>query len=232
MKQLTDQEASELLSKLIYLRKMYNATGDESIHKKYKKHEEFCGQKFEYIIVSKLQKYRAFANYDDLKQDARIALLLALRNFDPKKGSFFWWANQYVGTKIKREANRHSSFHIPLKHAKELQPHKESFDPICYNRSTASFVLANEIEKQISLFVDSPLNGLQAIETNEVRMLVKNAMEKLPEEQRKIIELNGIKSYSINKISKELKLTRTDCVNLLNKAKENLKQSLQNINAA
>jgi len=208
MKRLTEKEANQILTKLVGLRNKCKHSKNKQLHHDYLKYEAFCGQQFDYLVVSKVQRYRKFANYDDLKQDGRIALLMALRNFEPTKGSFFWWANQYINTKVKREANRHSTMKIPMKHAKKTQPYKVS---------------------QLPILIDSGPSALEIIENNELKSQVVAAINKLPDEQKKILELNGIKSYSISQISKELKIARMECIKILNEARKNLKTSLENL---
>lgn len=209
MKTLTEREANEILLKLFELRKKCARSKSKKLHAEYRKQEALCEKKFDYLVLSKLYKYRNFANYEDLKQDGRVALLLALRNFNPHKGSFFWWANQYIKTKIKREANCHSALKIPIKQTQKNHPYKVS---------------------QMPIMIDAALDPLQSVEQKEIKKQVREAIQQLPCDQRKIIELNGIKSYSISRISKELKINRIECVRLLNDAKENLKQNLEYLN--
>lgn len=206
MERLTEDEANKILNELIRLRK--KSKKDPSAQVAYHNYEQLCSQKFDYLVTSKLYKYRSFANYEDLKQDGRMALLLALRNFDPKKGSFFWWANQYINTKVKREANRHSTIKIPIKQTKEYQPYKVS---------------------QLPVLIDSAPDALQTIENTELKEKVQQAISRLPDDQRKILELNGIKSYSISQIARELNIARPDCTKLLNEAKKNLKLNLETL---
>lgn len=204
MERLNEDEAKEILDELVKLRKKYKRNSAYRVA--YERQEQLCSKKFDYLVTSKLYKYRAFANYEDLKQDGRMALILALRNFDPKKGSFFWWANRYITTKIKRQANGHSTIKFPIREAREVQPYKVS---------------------QLPIMVDSNPDALEAMESNEIKEKVHQAISRLPADQRKILELNGIKSYSISRIAKELKIARPDCTRLLNEAKKNLKQSLE-----
>lgn len=209
MKRLTEKEANDILLPLYELRLKCESSKNKQLLLKYQKQEALCEEKFDYLVLSKLYKYRSFSNYDDLKQDGRVALLLALRNFDPSKGSFFWWANQYIKTKVKREANRHSTIKIPIKQTKAFQPYKVS---------------------QLPTMIDTSLDPCQNSESTQIQEYVRDAIKQLPIEQRKIIELNGIKSYSISQISRELNIARPECVRLLNEAKKNLKQSLESFN--
>ena len=200
---LKQEEANEILGKLVVLRNKCKRSKGKKIHAEYRQYEEFCGKKFDYLVISRIRKYHSFPNYEDLKQDGRVALLSALRNFEPTKGSFFWWADRYITTKVKREANRHSALKIPLKQARTVQPYK-----VC----------------QMPILIDPAPDALETIESSELKKQVREAIEKLPSDQRRVIELNGIKSYSISRISRELKIARPECVRLLSEAKKNLKQ--------
>ncbi|HMB99997.1 MAG TPA: sigma-70 family RNA polymerase sigma factor [Flavobacteriaceae bacterium] len=206
--QIERDEHDEILNRLFELRQKCKKSKSKKIHAEYRKAEALCEAKFDYLVLSKLYKYKSFANYEDLKQDGRVALLLALRNFDPNKGNFYWWANQYIKTKIKREANRHSTIKIPIKQAQTIQPYKVS---------------------EIPVVIDSAPDPFQNMESSEIKTQVRNAIEKLPNDQKKIIELNGIKSYSLNRISKELNMKMPECLKLLNEAKQNLKESLKTV---
>lgn len=205
MKRLTEKEANHILKKLIELRNQCKDSDSPDLHKRYSDWEQYCSTKFDYLVTSKTRKYIQFPNYQDLQQDGRLALVIALRNFDINKGSFFWWANQYIKTRISREANKHSTINIPMKKAKEIQPYKVS---------------------EIPTIIDSNPDAMRMLESNEIKQKVNAAIDLLPEEQKKILRLNGIKSYSIKRISKTLKISKSNCVKLLNEAKKNFKENL------
>lgn len=206
MKKLTEKEAHDLLERLIFLRKKYNRYRSRNNRLAYKNFEQHCELAFDYLVVTRTQKYRNFANYDDLQQEGRMALLLALRSFKLNFGSFFWWADHYIKTKISREANKHSTIKIPIKHAKHCHPYKVS---------------------ELPIIVDTNLDALQVLEHDEFKQQINEAIDKLPEMQREVIKLNGIKSYSIIKIARQLKISQATCVKLLNEAKQNLKENLR-----
>jgi len=213
MKRLTETEANEILQKLVDLRNKRDSCKRKTSNKwkllneQYTKYEGYCLKKFDYLVVSKTKKYSRFANYKDLQQDGRLALMLALRSFDLEKGSFFWWAEKYIQTKISREANRHSTIKIPIKQTKNFQPFKVSDMPV---------------------IIDDEPDAFETIENNQLKESVNRAIDKLPEDQRQIIKLNGIKSYSISKIAREMKIARPTCIKLLQEAKQNLKNNLEN----
>jgi RNA polymerase sigma factor (sigma-70 family) len=174
-----------------------------------------CADRLDYLIESRTRKYRGFSNYDDLRQDGRVALMLALNSFDPEKGNFFWWANQYIKTKISREANRHSTFKIPIKHTKEMQPYKVS---------------------QMPLIVDKGPDALTSAEDSEVKNRVTSALNRLPNDQRRVVqmyyEMDGFRPHSIGRICEEMNISRINCIKLLTEAKEFLKEDLSSVERA
>jgi RNA polymerase sigma factor (sigma-70 family) len=202
----------ELLERLVSLRD--KAKKNKKLKTELKQAESDCLQTFDYLVDLRTRRYKGFSNYDDLRQDGRIALCRALQTYKPEKGDFFWWCNKYIKTKISREANRHSTIKIPLKHAQKEQPYKVT---------------------QLPVIIDEDLNALENITRDEVVALVRNAVEKLPEEQRKVItlhyELSGSINnrrdlFSIGNICKQLNISRMSCIKLLSEAKKSLRKEL------
>jgi RNA polymerase sigma factor (sigma-70 family) len=204
-------EINEILSVLIPLRRECEKSRSSKLKNELKKVQGLCIEKLDYLVDARTRRYRSFANYEDLRQDARMALYLALHSYEPEKGDFFWWANKYMKTKVSREANRHSTIKIPLKHTKTMQPYKVS---------------------QLPLMIDENPSALDTISTGEKSNMIRYAVSKLPEEQRRVIELhyemvNDKRNFnSIDKICGQMKITRVACLKLLNEAKKNLKQDL------
>ncbi len=205
---------SELLNEMVMLRTKCGKSKNENLKKELDLIQSECTKELDYLVEARTRRYKGFTNYEDLLQDGRIALYRALQTYDPKKGDFYWWCNKYIKTKISREANRHSTIKVPLKHAKKEQPYKVS---------------------QLPLIVDSEPNALEHITKDEAVNLIRNAVEKLPEDQRKVItlhyELNGGSDnrrdlYSIGKICDRLNISRMNCVKLLAEAKKALKREL------
>jgi RNA polymerase sigma factor (sigma-70 family) len=205
-----ENDIKELLGKFVELRDKCKKSRNKKLHAEFQKYRELCSSKFDYLIESRTRRYRAFSNYDDLRQDGRLALMLALNSYEPSKGDFYWWANQYIKTKICREANRHSSFQIPIKHTKEIQPYKVS---------------------QMPVIIDCDPDALSNAESVEIKSMVHEAIDKLPEDQKKIIqlyyEMDGFRQRSIGKMCEELNISRMSCIKLLNEAKESLKNNLE-----
>jgi RNA polymerase sigma factor (sigma-70 family) len=212
LKSISRQEAEYIVANLISLRNKSKRSKSEKVHKEYKKAQQLCADKLDFLVDRKTKKYRGFSNYEDLKQDGRLALVLGLNSYKPDKGDIFYWLNQYIKTKISREANRHSTIKIPIKHARRTQPYKVS---------------------QLPIIVDNGPGALNTIENSEVHHMLYVAISELPKEQQKIIrlhyELDGWRSHSITKICKELKISRINCIKLLNEAKENLRKTLDSL---
>jgi RNA polymerase sigma factor (sigma-70 family) len=194
------------------LRRKCAKSRSTKLHREFGQIQEQCAKELDYLVEARTRKYKGFSNYDDLRQDGRLALYLALQSYEPEKGDFYWWANKYIKTKISREANRHSTIKIPLKHTKYITPYKVS---------------------QLPVIVDKEPNALESMAKGEIDTLIRDAVSKLPDDQRKVIELhyemsdgNRRDSHSIGKICDRLHITRVNCQKLLNEAKKTLKQEL------
>lgn len=208
--EISVKEARELITTLVQLRK--NCAFDKKSKREFLKMQEVCVKKFDYLVINRARRYSGFSNYEDLYQDGRLALVAALKTYDLDKGDFFWWANKYIKTKMSREANKHSTIKIPLKHAKEMTPYKVS---------------------KIPTMIDESSSAMETMENQEQDSIVRNAIGKLPEDQRRVIELHfeiGSKAkLSIGKICKQLNMPRIKCEQLLNDAKDVLRQELAGI---
>lgn len=207
---LTEPEAQELMIKFIRLRGEARASDDAKIISEFRKHEQICIEKFKYLVSMKTSRYKIFGNYDDLNQEGFEALIKAMNNYNPAKGSFFWWAHKYIDTRISRSANLHTTIRYPLKVAKITVPHKEASLPLL-------------IEEQYC-----PDKELEASQTTNA---VENAIHSLNEEQKNIINLafgfNGDKPLSINKICKKMKISRLNCIKIINGSLTVLKENIK-----
>lgn len=207
---ITEQEANDLMMKLIDLRNKVKKTEDDGLVKEFKKHERICIEKFTYLVTMRTSRYRSFSNYDDLNQEGFEALLKAMDNYDPSKGSFFWWSGHYIGTRISRSANLHTTIRIPLKVANILPPHKEALSPM----------LTDEALCQDSMLENAQLN-----------LAIESASVHLSDTQRKVIDLifglTGDKPMSVNMVCQKMNITRAQCLRSMKKAlvvmKENIK---------
>lgn len=214
---VSDSEAEELLKTFVSLRDQCEKSKSKSLQLKYQKQTQLCAEKFDYIVKNKVRKYKSFSNYEDLLQDGRLALVMALSSYKLGRGpvskTWFWWANHYVGTKISREANCHSTIKIPIKKTKTTLPYKVS---------------------QMPVMADSAMSALDSIELSEVSSNISNAISGLPSIQRRVIEMYfelGVsrEKYSVPRICKELDLTNKECKKILSDAKKFLKSNLEHM---
>ena len=129
MPRITKEEIDEVAIKYITLREKAK-TGNKSDQLRFDAYKNICAQRFKSLIVHHTRKYRRFSNHVDLEQDGFEALINALGTFDPEKGSFAWWANRYIKTRVQRKANAHSTIKFPIKKAREVKPYKISTMPI------------------------------------------------------------------------------------------------------
>jgi RNA polymerase sigma factor (sigma-70 family) len=209
---LTEKEAQSLMIDLINMRNEIKASKkpDTNLLKKYKKHQDLCIEKFKYIVTMRTSRYKSFSNYDDLNQEGYEALIKAMANYKPNKGSFFWWAHKYVDTRISRSANLHTTIRYPLKFAKDSTPHKESVMPIL-------------IEKRYC--------PDKELENSQVNLQIENAIASLSDDQKKIINLafglEGDKPLSINRICKKLSLSRSFVIKSISNSLELLKNTIK-----
>lgn len=207
---LTDQEAHDLMIKFIDLREKLQDTKDSKIEAEFKRHEQECIEKFRYLVTMKTGRYKAFSNYEDLNQEGFEALIKAMKTFKPNKGSFFAWAHNYIGTRISRSANLHTTIRYPLKVAKANTPHKESVMPV-------------QVEERYC-----PDKELEEYQTTHA---IQGALSVLSKEQKEIISLaygfDGDKPMSINKICKKLNISRLSCIKTINSALSLMKENIK-----
>jgi len=207
---LTEQEAHDLMTKLIDLRTQAKSSDDPKITAQLKRHEQVCIEKFRYLVTMKTGRYKAFSNYEDLNQEGFEALIKAMKTYNPKKGSFFAWAHNYIGTRISRSANLHTTIRFPLKVAKANTPHKESVMP---------------------LLIEEQYCPDKELEESQVTHAVQQAVSELTPEQREIINLafgfDGDKPMSINRICKKLNISRLSCIKTINSALSVMKENIK-----
>ena len=207
---ITENEAQELMNKLTKLKNEYKKTNDKKIKRELEKHENICVEKFRYLVTMRTGKYKKFSNYDDLNQEGFEALVKGMKNYDPKKGSAFWWFHKYIDTRISRSANLHTTIRYPLKVARDNTPHKETEMPI--------------------LIEENYCPDLQ-IESEELNLLLNNALSKLQEQDKKIVSmafgLDGNKAVSINKICKDLQISRSVIIKSINNSIATLKNNIR-----
>jgi len=205
---IEEKEAQDLMIKLIDLRK--RAKEDNKVVTELKKHEKVCMEKFRYLVTMKTGRYKAFSNYEDLNQEGFEALVKAMNNYNPTKGSFFWWAHKYIDTRISRSANLHTTIRYPLKVAKAATPHKESVMP---------------------LLIEERYCPDKELEESQATQAIHSAVALLSDEQREVINLafgfDGDKPMSINKICKKLSISRLSCIKTINSALSVMKENIK-----
>lgn len=210
MKYKNQEEIDEYAKELINLRDKFQKSKNLILKQKYLEYQKFCMVKFKYLVTVRVSKYRKFSNYKDLEQDGFEALILALRTYNPSKGSFTWWANKYISTRISRAANTHSTIRFPLKKAKELKPFKIASIPI---------------------IIDMQPNAFESIQKSEATTKMQNAIKELPERHQKVINLiygfQGMEPHSIGDTLETLSLSRPQCLKLLEEAKTQLKEKIK-----
>ena len=208
---LTEQESSDLMNKLIALRIKAKELKDPKIISELERHERLCIEKFKYLILMKTSRYKSFSNYDDLNQEGFVALLKAMKTFNPKKGCFFSWAHHYISTRISRSANLHTTIRYPLKIAKEISPHKEPLMPI---------------------MVEHKFCPDKELELCQMERAIHNAIDtSLTNDQKEIIKLaygfNNEKPMSINKICNTLNISRINCIKSINNTISIIKDNIK-----
>ena len=207
---LTEQEANDLMNKWIDLKCQLQTSNEPKLLREFEKHNRLCVEKFRYLITMKTGRYKAFSNYEDLNQEGYEALIKAMKTFKPNKGSFFAWAHNYIGTRISRSANLHTTIRFPLKVAKANTPHKESVMP---------------------LLIEERYCPDKEVEDSQMNHAIHDAISVLPKEQQEIISLaygfDGDKPMSINKICKKVGISRLNCIKLINNALAIMKDNIK-----
>lgn len=205
------EQADQLLSECFVLRDLYQK--DSSYKRKFVEKQNECMQVFDYMVRNKLKKYLSYVNYEDLYQDGKFALFSAIQTYQLGRGSFFWWANHYIGTIVSRKANKHSTVKISMKKSKDIHPVRLS---------------------QLPIIIDS-FDIVEKIYDSEIRDYIQKALKKLPKIQRRIIELKYDINPSVNRPSsindacKELDISLMKHQKLLQQAQNNLKKYLNEI---
>ena len=206
---LTEQEAQDLMAKLVDLKSRVQDLDDPKIRQELNRHEKKCISQFKYLITMKTGRYKSFHNYEDLNQEGLEALVKAMKTYNPKQGSFFAWAHNYIGTRISRSANLHTTIRYPLKVAKAIPPHKESILPIM-------------IEERYC--PDKEMESMQLSRSMNL------AFECLTDKQKEITNLayglDSDRPMSINKICKQLNISRLNCIKLIDTAILSMKENI------
>ena len=206
---LSIEESQEMMEKFIALRNKAKDSGEVEDKKAFRSYERMCIEKFQYLVTMRTNKYRSFSNYNDLNQEGLEALVKSMKNYNLKKGLFFWWAHKYISTRISRSANLHTTIRYPLKVANEHVPHKETIMPILVEKKRC------------------PDKELETCESCEI---LHEVLDFLNEEQNMIINLafglDGDKPMSINKICQKLNISRSVCIKAINNSLSIMRENI------
>ena len=184
---IDEQEAQELMEKWIALKNRVKKESSPALLKEFNQHTRVCMEKFAYLVTMRTGRYKSYANYDDLNQEGFEVLCKAMRNYNPKKGSWFYWAHRYIETRISRSANLHTTIRYPMHVAKAVPPHKETDMP-------------DQIEETVERIPDQRLENIQDSSA------VQTAMKMLTPRCKRVISLyfgfDGDKPYSVTRSAK------------------------------
>lgn len=205
---LTTEEVNQIAVEYQRLRKKAE-DGSPEDQKKFRNYQNFCAIRLKPLVLKRVSKYRKFPNYPDLEQDGFEALLMAFKTYNPSKGSFGYWADQYIKTRVSRAANSHSTIKIPIKKARELKPYKTN---------------------EIPVILDPSRDPEESFELTEDGLALMEAVESLPLEQQEVLNrvygLNGFRATKAKGVMEQLSLSRKEYSRLLNQAKKSLKENL------
>lgn len=159
--------------------------------------------RFNPLLVSLAKKY-PYDDFDDMIQDGREILILAIKEFDPKKGK------EFIGY-----ANMRLKFHFMGMHRKK-KPDLSLNCKACEDE--------NEIIDLIESGGLSPEEEFfQCLSTRKL----KEALSSLTEKQKKIILLYFFKEKSLVEVAKEIGTGYQSAVKLKNRAVERLRSKLK-----
>lgn len=211
MARLSQEEIDHISREYLNL-KSAAENGTDKERKKFKFFQNYCVEKFKYLVQIRSAKYRRFSNHPDLEQDGYEALILAFNTFNPDKGSFSWWADKYISTRISRAANAHSTIRFPIKKAKEMRPYKTNSFPT---------------------MVDTKADPFFDTVKSDNKSKIQKAISSLPNEHKRIINMtygfNGVRERPIGFVLEHLSISRQQYLKLLKEAKEQLRQHLSSV---
>ena len=205
---LTIEEADKIINRYVELRDVKQK--DEKTVLEFKKSTNECIEKFKYIVSLKTKRYKNFNNYEDLNQEGLLALTRALKTYKPGVGNCFWWIHKYVDTRISRYANLHTTIKFPLQYTKTVIPVRESILP---------------------LLVDYRNIPDSKLECKEAFIVINKALDSMPVAHKKIVNMifgiNGETQETLNKVCKNMKMSRPTCIKILNQVLATLKQNVK-----
>jgi RNA polymerase sigma factor (sigma-70 family) len=224
---ITEQEAQDLVSTYRTLKEKANSSQLSKDIITLRQHEALMLDKLKYVVDMRTYKYKRFSNYEDLRQEVHEALLKAISNFDPKKGSFFWWFQHYAGTRVARNASTHSAIRYPIRVSKNTPPMKSSIYNFDYSNNTKNSTMNEIFSKLTDNFTPD-----KSVEYNEVFALIKSTFDTFSEEEQDIISLafgftnKGNKSLSPARIAQKMGLKMKYVSDILDNALLKIKETL------
>lgn len=196
---ISEEEAKELFEKFTELKSKFELTQQKTDKMRLERHKNVMIEKLKYIVVRKTSAYKKYHNYDDLNQDGFEALIMGLNNFDPKKGSIFWWLHKYIDTRIARKANAHSVVKVPIKVAKATPPKMETislFAEDTSNNPEEEFIKKNKLNN-----LEEKINKLDKDDKDFINKFIDSGNDK-----KSIKELCD--SAGINKVQLQTKVKK------------------------
>lgn len=184
---LDSTEIDLQITQLLQWRKELNNNSAPFIKNKYLELEKELIDKLLVLVNRRCARYRRFDNHPDLIQDGLEALCLSLETYDPSKGSFIWWANKYIGTRVARAANQHSAIRIPIAKAGVMKPIRTSKLPLIY---------------------DPDLQADEQIDLIEFNCALNKCLSKMSERQRALAQLLFQKEMTREEAILQLELNR------------------------
>lgn len=170
------------------INKLYTFEKDS---KEYTKYFNYCLEYFDYICKQQASPYFKFNNYEDLLQEARIALYCAIKSYNPQKSKdkdgkeyFAQWAILYIKTRLKRKANKYPLVNMSISKFQKLR--KEEFAGI-------KSVNIEDFTKEFDF------TSQQTFKENQDIQDLHESISKLPEECKPLIKykLDGFNDKEI-----------------------------------
>jgi RNA polymerase sigma factor (sigma-70 family) len=212
-KEMIDNAA--ILNKMIELRNIKDKTKSKKDKIIYDNYLRIVFDKFSYIIDVHTNKYKKYANYQDLRQEGALGLFIALNRFDPNRSkNVFKLMNWYISTRIRRSAHKHDVIRFTLKQSKDNQH-------------------LNRVET-MPVIIDEAKNPHENLESNIIAKDVRNAIFKLSDIEKNIVNMyfgiDKTKKNTISNICNQTKMSRIKVLEVLQSACEKLSEDLNYFN--
>lgn len=166
---------------------------------------ELIIEKLNPLIVASIRRYyNKAADYDDLIQEGRLAVLECIKDYDESKGVYFLG---YVKTMLK---------------FLYLNKHKEK---ILLSLNTP--IGESKDQELIDILESEDGDILEEILKTEELEEIRYALESLTERQRKVIIYFYFEGYSISEIAKRMDATYRTIVNTKTNALEKMRRMLK-----